>query len=98
MYIRKWFCYWAAMYGTEKSEIMCTQVRSLSLYFYHIIKGDNVKMYMQMMDLEYSEKVFFSLKNWILLVVRFYRTVFSINSLKPLIANQPYGGRIKRNC
>ena len=40
------------MYGTEKSEIMCTQVRSFSLYFYHITKGDNVKVYMQMMDLE----------------------------------------------
>ena len=50
------------MYGTEKSEIMCTQVRSFSLYFYHIMNGDNVKIYMQMMDLEYSEKVFFSLK------------------------------------
>ena len=51
------------MYDTEKSEIMCTQVQSFSLYFYHIMKGDNVKIYMQMMDLEYSEKVFFSLKN-----------------------------------
>ena len=51
------------MYGTEKSEIMCTQVRSFGLYFYHIMNGDNVKIYMQMMDLEYSEKVFFSLKN-----------------------------------
>ena len=50
------------MYGTEKSEIMCTQVRSFSLYFYHIMNGDNVKIYMHMMDLEYSEKVFFSLK------------------------------------
>ena len=47
------------MYGTEKSEIMCTQVRSFSLYFYHIMNGDNVKIYMHMMDLEYSEKVFF---------------------------------------
>ena len=27
------------------------------------MKGDNVKIYMQMMDLEYSKKVFFSLKN-----------------------------------
>ena len=68
------------MYGTEKSEIMCTQVRSFSLYFYHIVNGDHVKIYMQMMDLEYSEKVFFSLKNWILLVVSFYGTVFSIKS------------------
>ena len=48
------------MYGTEKSEIMCTQVLSSSLYIYHIRKGVNVKMYMQMMDLEYSEKIFFS--------------------------------------
>ena len=47
------------MYGTEKSEIMCTQVRSFSLHFYHIMKGDNVKIYMQMMDLEHSVKVFF---------------------------------------
>ena len=47
------------MYGTEKSEIMCTQVRNFSLYFYHIVKGDNVKTYMQMIDLEYSEKAFF---------------------------------------
>ena len=47
------------MYGTEKSEILCTQVRSFSLYFYHITKGDNVKVYMQMMDLEESVKVFF---------------------------------------
>ena len=51
------------MYGTEKSEVMCTQVRSFSLYFYYIMKGDNVKIYMQMMDLEYSEKGIFSLKN-----------------------------------
>ena len=50
------------MYGTEKSEIMCTQVQSFSLYFYYIMNGDNVKIYMHMMDLEYSEKVFFSLK------------------------------------
>ena len=28
---------------------------------YH--ERDNVKIYMQMMDLEYSEKAFFSLKN-----------------------------------
>ena len=47
------------MYGTEKSEIMCTQVRSFSLYFYHIMNGDNVKIYMHMIDLEYFEKVFF---------------------------------------
>ena len=47
------------MYGTEMSEIMCAQVRSCSLYFYHIMNGDNVKIYMQMMNLEYSEKVFF---------------------------------------
>ena len=67
------------MYGTEKSEIMCTQVWSFSLYFYHIMNGGNVKIFMHMMDLEYSEKVFFSLKNWILLVVSFYETVFSIN-------------------
>ena len=67
------FCYWAAMYGTEKSESMCTQVWSSILYFYHIRKRDNVKIYMQMMDLEYSEKFFFSLKAWILLVVSFLR-------------------------
>ena len=46
----------------------------------NIMKGDNVKIYMQMMDLENLEKVFFSLKNLILLVVSFYGTVFSINS------------------
>ena len=51
------------MYGTEKSEIMCTQMRSFSLYFYHIMNGDNVKIYMHMIDLVYSEKDFFSLKN-----------------------------------
>ena len=28
----------------------------------YIRRGDNVKIYMQMMDLEYFEKVFFSLK------------------------------------
>ena len=50
------------MYGTEESEIMCTQVLVFSLYFYHIMNGGNVKIYMHMMDLQYSEKVFFSLK------------------------------------
>ena len=29
----------------------------------NIMKGDNVKIYMHMMDLENLEKVFFSLKN-----------------------------------
>ena len=29
----------------------------------NIMKGDNVKIYMQMMDLDNLEKVFFSLKN-----------------------------------
>ena len=46
----------------------------------YIRRGDNVKIYMQMVDLKYSEKVFFSLKIGILLVVSFYGTVFSINS------------------
>ena len=46
----------------------------------NIMKGDNVKIYMQMMDLENLEKVFFSLKNCNLLVVSFYGTVFSINN------------------
>ena len=36
---------------------------ALVCIFYHIMKGDNVKIYMQMVDLEYSEKVFFSLKD-----------------------------------
>ena len=34
------------------------------MYFHHIRKGDNVKIYMQTMDLEYSKKVFLSLKNF----------------------------------
>ena len=29
----------------------------------YIRRGDNVKIYMQMVDLKYFEKVFFSLKN-----------------------------------
>ena len=29
------------------------------MYFHHIRKGDNVKIYMQTMDLEHSKKVFF---------------------------------------
>ena len=29
----------------------------------YIRRGDDVKIYMQMVDLKYSEKVFFSLKN-----------------------------------
>ena len=40
------------MYGTVKAEIMCTQARSSSYVFYHTRKGDNVKIYMQMMDLK----------------------------------------------
>ena len=35
------------MYGAEKFEIMCTQVRSSSYGFYHTRKGDSVKTYMQ---------------------------------------------------
>ena len=29
----------------------------------YVSRGNNVKIYMQMVDLKYSEKVFFSLKN-----------------------------------
>ena len=50
------------MYGTEKSEIMCTQVRSFSLYFYHIMNGDNVKIYMHMIDWNILKRYFFSKK------------------------------------
>ena len=38
------------MYGTVKAEMVCTQVRSSSYVF--LTYGDNVKIYMQMMDLE----------------------------------------------
>ena len=47
------------MYGTEKSEIMCTQVGSFSLYFYHIMNGDNVKIYMHMIDWNILKRYFF---------------------------------------
>ena len=43
------------MYGTVKAEIVCTQVRSSSYVF--LSYGDNVKIYMQMMDLESYKKV-----------------------------------------
>ena len=33
------------------------------IFFSIIMKGGNVKIYMQMMDLEYSDKVFFLSKN-----------------------------------
>ena len=32
---------------------------ALVMYFYHIREGDSVEIYMQMMDLEYSEKGLF---------------------------------------
>ena len=43
------------MYGTVKAEMVCTQVRSSSYVF--LSYGDNVKIYMQMMDLESYKKV-----------------------------------------
>ena len=43
------------MYGTVKAEMACTQVRSSSYVF--LSYGDNVKIYMQMMDLESYKKV-----------------------------------------
>ena len=43
------------MYGTVKAEMVCTQVRSSSYVF--LSYGDNVKIYMQMMDLESCKKV-----------------------------------------
>ena len=43
------------MYGTVKAEMVCTQVRSSSYIF--LSYGDNVKIYMQMMDLESYKKV-----------------------------------------
>ena len=49
------------MYGTVKAEMVCTQVRSSSYVF--LSYGDNVKIYMQMMDLESYKKVKKSLKN-----------------------------------
>ena len=42
------------MYGTVKAEMVCTQVRSSSYVF--LSYGDNVKIYMQMMDLESYKK------------------------------------------
>ena len=58
------------MYGTVKSE-------ALVMYFYHIRKGDNVKIFMQLMDLKSYKKVEKSKKD---LVVSFYRTVLRANS------------------
>ena len=43
------------MYGTVKAEMVYTQVRSSSYIF--LSYGDNVKIYMQMMDLESYKKV-----------------------------------------
>ena len=43
------------MYGTVKAEMVCTQVRSSRYVF--LSYGDNVKIYMQMMDLESYKKV-----------------------------------------
>ena len=48
------------MYGTIKAEMVCTQVRSSSYVF--LSYGDNVKIYMQMMDLESYKKVTKNLK------------------------------------
>ena len=48
------------MYGTVKAEMVCTQVRSSSYVF--LTYGDNVKIYMQMMDLESYKKVKKNLK------------------------------------
>ena len=48
------------MYGTVKAKLVCTQVRSSSYVF--LSYGDNVKIYMQMMDLESYKKVKKNLK------------------------------------
>ena len=66
------------MYGTVKAEMVCTQVRSSSYVF--LSYGDNVKIYMQMMDLESYKKVKKFLKKRDLHVVSFYETVFRTNS------------------
>ena len=66
------------MYGTVKAEMVCTQVRSSSYVF--LSYGDNVKIYMQMMDLESYKKVKKFLKKLDLLIVSFYETVFRTNS------------------
>ena len=58
--------------------MVCTQVRSSSYVF--LTYGDNVKIYMQMMDLESYKKVKKILKKLDLLVVSFYGTVFRTNS------------------
>ena len=58
--------------------MVCTQVRSSSNVF--LSYGDNVKIYMQMMDLESYKKVKKILKKLDLLVVSFYETVFRTNS------------------
>ena len=42
------------MYGTVMAEMVCTQVRSSSYVF--LSYGDNVKIYMQMMDLEFIKR------------------------------------------
>ena len=66
------------MYGTVKAEMVCTQVRSSCYVF--LTYGDNVKIYMQMMDLESYKKVKKIFKKLDLLVVSFYETVFRTNS------------------
>ena len=66
------------MYGTVKAEMVCTQVRSSSYVF--LSYGDNVKIYMQMMDLESYKKVKKILKKRDLHAVSFYETVFRTNS------------------
>ena len=66
------------MYGTVKAEMVCTQVRSSSYVF--LSYGDNVKIYMQMMDLKSYKKVKKILKKRDLHVVSFYKTVFRTNS------------------
>ena len=66
------------MYGTVKAEMVCTQMRSSSYVFLSF--GDNVKIYMQMMDLESYKKVKKILKKRDLHVVSFDETVFRTNS------------------
>ena len=66
------------MYGTVKAEMVCTQVRSSSYVF--LSYGDNVKIYMQMMDLESYKKVKKFFKKLDLHNVSFYETVFRTNS------------------
>ena len=66
------------MYGTVKAEMVCTQVRSSCYVF--LSYENNVKIYMQMMDLESYKKVKKFLKKLDIHVASFYEIVFRTNS------------------